>query len=152
MYQPYEDILELAGDREPLWWDSNGVPRYKPFHPSLVPNIYATEAVLVEIQCQSCRRLFDVAFEWQITDHLFCREFAELKGKKLEKALDGTKLTSQIKRGELPFYGDTPWHTVNGGQCAGTTMTSDTIRVKQIWVMSNETHEWELRERGSKRD
>ena len=30
-------------------------------------------------------------------------------------------------------YGDAPCHTEHGGQCAGTTMSSDFVKVIQFW-------------------
>jgi hypothetical protein len=58
--QSYDDLYDLA-QREPLWWDEHRVPRFAPFHPTDVNNIYATEVALCEISCQECSRKFLVA-------------------------------------------------------------------------------------------
>lgn len=54
----YADRMGM--DSTPLWWDENGVPRFRAHHPNLSPNIYANEVALVLISCQECRREFRV--------------------------------------------------------------------------------------------
>ena len=57
----YDDILSRIPE-EPVWFDEHAVPRYCVFHPSKVANAYADEVALAEVTCQSCARLFRVAF------------------------------------------------------------------------------------------
>ena len=118
MLQEYPDILALT-DKEPLWFDSNGVPRYAPFHPNLVPSIYADEAVLYEIACQACGRRFNVAEQWSDSHRILepgCRSLAEV-----------------VRSGTL-YYGDPPRHMDHDeGACAGVTMSCDSIRVIEFW-------------------
>ena len=136
MYPLYEDILELAGDRQPLWWDSNGVPRFQPFHPSLVPCIYADEALLMIIECQACRRKFDVGLFWDLHDALV--GVGPIDRKDLEAPINRSRLSSSIQAGEIPYYGDAPWHTINEYQCSGTTMTGKTLLIKEFWSHMSE--------------
>lgn len=56
MLPSYADIRALT-DVEPIWFDHNGVPRYAPFHPSLL-GVYDKYAVLAEIECQACAEQF----------------------------------------------------------------------------------------------
>lgn len=60
--QAYDDLFTLA-QREPLWWDECRVPRFSPFSPGDVNNIYADEVALCEVACQECNRKFLVAEE-----------------------------------------------------------------------------------------
>jgi hypothetical protein len=55
----YDDILSRIAE-EPIWFDENAVPRYCEFHPSKIAS--GDEVALVEVTCQSCGRLFRVAF------------------------------------------------------------------------------------------
>jgi hypothetical protein len=52
MRPDYTDIRALT-DQEPLWFTIGGVPRYAPFHPSML-GVYDRSAVLVNVACQSC--------------------------------------------------------------------------------------------------
>jgi len=65
MHNNYSDITNLI-EEQPKWWDENGVPRYETFHPNLLPDIYADEAVLYLIECQNCKREFEVAESFSI--------------------------------------------------------------------------------------
>ncbi len=55
----FEDITSRISE-SPLWYDSNGTPRYGPFQPQLCPDIYTNTVVLLRIMCQDCRKEFDV--------------------------------------------------------------------------------------------
>jgi hypothetical protein len=61
MYAEYEDITSRI-EIPPVWFDEYSVPRYCEFAPSRSSNIHLGEIALAEITCQSCRRLFRVAF------------------------------------------------------------------------------------------
>lgn len=50
MFPSYQDIIEAAAPRKPLWWDMNGVPRFAPFRPQLL-GVYDTFAILVAVRC-----------------------------------------------------------------------------------------------------
>lgn len=116
MKPPYNDIIEKLGD--PQWWDDNGTPRYCEFHPKHVPCIYAREALLYEIQCQACRKRFNVSL---YSDMFFGRE-------SLQQAIRDHKI----------HYGDPP----NAGCCpSGPTMSSEPLRVIQFWYQPS-VGEW----------
>ena len=59
MHSSYSDIMSRI-DTPPLWYDENGVPRYDVFTPHLCPDIYAQQVVLLQIECQDCKRPFTV--------------------------------------------------------------------------------------------
>lgn len=125
MYQPYLDILDKLG--EPQWWDENGVPRYVAFNPRECADIYNTFAALLEIRCQSCRKLFRVASTWGILDSL----------DDVQWDATGTIASPKSgfpKDGDSGFcrFGDAPWHPIDG-QCSGTTMTTAVHRVVEFW-------------------
>jgi hypothetical protein len=54
MHNYYKDIISKIPE-EPQWFDEEAVPRYCPFTPDKLANIYADECALVLIQCQGCR-------------------------------------------------------------------------------------------------
>jgi len=132
MKHPYRDIHEATGDHEPFWYDQNGVPRYCEFTPDDVPNIYADQAALYVIQCAGCGQHFTVA---DSCDSVILRyDFIE---RLVEAVREGRGLAEAIS------YGDAPYHEhPTGGQCAGTTMQSDTFRVLEIWWRRS-GREWE---------
>lgn len=112
MRHNYDDIRSRIA-AAPLWWDEHAVPRYAPFDPSLVANIYAVEAALVEIECQACRHPFLVAFSID--------RMQIAMGDAAETGMDVRTL----------HYGDPP----NIGCCpAGPTMNSIPRRVVQFWT------------------
>lgn len=106
MLNDYADIIERIPE-PPLWWDEFGVPRYCAFDPDKVGNVYAREAVLFEIACQSCGRRFHVV---------------RSSGK-------APAIADAIASHEL-HYGDPP----NVGCCAaGHTMNSVPLQVMEYW-------------------
>ena len=117
MKASYEDITRRIIEL-PLWWDSDGVPRYDPFTPNLCPNIYASEVLLIEISCQSCNQRFHVEQHWSVMETIT---------KNIPKFSDYLKETYQ---GELSriHYGDPPIHG-----CTGDTMNCWDLRVIQFW-------------------
>jgi hypothetical protein len=109
----YADIRSKIAE-QPQWFDENAVPRYCAFTPEEVSNIYASEAVLVEIGCQGCRRAFQVAFSLD-------RMQAQVSG--------NSSLADAIRERSL-HYGDPP----NVRCCdSGPTMNSEPRRVLEYW-------------------
>ncbi len=116
MLADYSDILALT-DKEPMWYDSNGTPRYAPFHPDLCPNIYAKEVVLLEIQCQACAKPFLVEMHW----HPF---------RSVSEALDAGNL-GYIEYGDPPRHGYRRDGSISC--CAGDTMLSEKVKIVEFW-------------------
>lgn len=126
MFPEYPDIQALT-DKEPIWYDDHGVPRYAPFSPRLLSTVYAHQCALMEVQCQSCNRTFLVGID-------------------LEHRR-GQPSTAQIITEEaLPHYGDAPFHGAGGHpQCGGTTMCAITTKVLQLWGRNAQTgHDWQM--------
>jgi hypothetical protein len=123
----YRDITDKLGS--PLWWDENAVPRYCEFHPDHTANIYAREAVLLHIQCQSCGASFKV-----------CMSQGASRVNWVRTNTDGPvvlypTLAESVK--DL-HYGDPP----NYGCCpAGPTMNSVPREVLKFW--RREHADWE---------
>jgi hypothetical protein len=125
MNHNYDDIRSRIQE-PPKWFDECAVPRYSDFAPHEVSDIYAHEAALVLIACQSCGQRFKVAFSRPTNGGLA----AILSGKK------SPTLAERIKDKSL-HYGDPP----NVGCCpAGPTMNSDPILVLEYW--SRPSFEW----------
>ena len=105
----YEDITSRIKEA-PAWYDMHGAPRYGEFKPKICPDIYARWVALLRIQCQMCRRQFDVEMHGSIWDGLFPNP------KKLH-------------------YGDPPVHRVNGEacMCAGSTPNCGDLLVLDAW-------------------
>lgn len=103
----YSDILDKIPE-SPIWFDSNGTPRYNHFHPKDVPCIYADEAALILIGCQACGQEFKVSLHHEM--------------------YDDKNLSEQIP---YLYYGDPP----NVECCSiGPTMSSDSVRVLEFWI------------------
>ncbi len=108
MNADYEDIRSRIAE-PPLWFDEAGVPRYAPFTPWLIANIYAREAVLAHTRCQACGTDFHVAIS--------------------SADEPNTTLAAQIPANKL-HPGDPP----NIDCCAtGPTMSSVPIAVLEYW-------------------
>jgi hypothetical protein len=121
MLNSYQDIRKRIPD-PPLWFDENGTPRYDEFHPSQLPNIYAKEAVLYEIGCQSCDKRFLVA---TCEHRLAMAKFMDLYG----LATTETWISSSLRNdGGSLHYGDPPAH-----DCVGDTMNCLDFKVVQFW-------------------
>ncbi len=117
MNHHYRDITDKLGP--PLWWDEYAVPRYCDFAPTEVAYIYAGEAVLLLIECQSCGSEFRVA--------MTCNE------------LHGSPSLATLIRSDEIHYGDPP----NAECCAaGPTMNSVPKRVLEYWTNDGECWEW----------
>lgn len=128
MNHSYEDIRSRINE-PPQWFDESAVPRYVPFEPDHLSNIYAREAALVEIACQACATRFKVAFSRCTMDDV--REIGA--GRK-------PRLLADAITEKTIHYGDPP----NVHCCAaGPTMNSDPLRVLEYWRRDDTTdHEW----------
>ena len=115
MLNSYSDIRSRISE-PPLWWDESGVPRYVPFAPDEVADIYADQVALVLIACQACHAEFPVAFSWS--------RIAFVKG---EATIIGPLTLEKV---QSLHYGDPP----NVGCCSGgATMNCDDLRVLEFW-------------------
>ena len=106
MKESYLDILSRI-DKEPIWFDQNGTPRYDEFHPDYCPNIYANLVVLMRISCQACGRIFDVELHY-------------------------SPCWGSMRKSHPPkkwHYGDPPSHG-----CVGDSMNCEDIEVLQAWM------------------
>ena len=117
MYRHYGDILALT-DRKPLWWDEHGVPRFQEFDPEKHTDVYASEAALVLVECQSCGEQFKMLFSDEESP----------KG-----------IRDRIKEDKELRASDPP----NSGCCeAGPSMTCWQIRVLQFWAFKEQGFGW----------
>lgn len=150
MHQYYHDILK-ATEKKPLWWQEGGVPRFEQFNPNSLPDIYADEAVLAEIECQNCGEKYLVCFTSSDTSRF--DEYVKRIGinvmynltKGIETDLEALSekhktekyhLSVKIKEKTL-HYGDPP----DNNCCeAGATMNSIMIRVVEYWSRNNKEH------------
>jgi len=124
MNASYEDIRKKIKE-EPLWFDTNGVPRYDKFHPSLSPNIYADEVILLEIACQRCGVRFEVEMNGENFKRLLMGEPVPSFTEKVRKFREEKAEFSHIHYGDPPFHG-----------CVGDTMNCIDLRVLQFWKRS----------------
>lgn len=123
MLPNYSDIKSRIKE-EPIWFDSNGVPRYDKFSPYLVSSIYAEEALLVKIQCQDCRKVFLVGVYFSSMEKIYNPHISSYEEniRAYLKDKDKSKLW-------FPFhYGDPPAHG-----CVGDTMNCDDIEILEFW-------------------
>lgn len=132
MNQCYHELLAALGT--PQWFDEHAVPRFIPFAPREVANIYADQVLLVEIQCQACRARFRVAFSESLSSLLM--EHA-MTGSPPLPISERARLFGAVARGG-PHFGDPP----NVACCpAGPTMNSESLRVIEAWERSD-AFEW----------
>jgi len=110
MKASYQDITSRI-NVPPIWWDSNGVPRYSPFHPHLLPNIYADQALHFTVKCQDCGREFAVAAQSDV-----------------QSQKDRDDLVQGIYDRKV-YYGDPPSHG-----CVGDSMMSVPVKVINLWM------------------
>lgn len=106
MHHDYNDIKRMI-NIEPYWYDDNGVPRYEPFSPDMLPNIYAEACALMHIQCQACGMHFHTSMSasW--------------------REIDNIKDTPPRKW----HYGDPPAHG-----CVGDSMNCIDVEVLEAWL------------------
>lgn len=119
MHNGYPDIRQRI-DEEPAWYDDNGTPRYGEFHPTLLPNIYAQQAVLLEIGCQGCALIFRVAIGQGLLERINRTD--------IEKPYP--TLEDLVRTGSI-HYGDPPSHVETDH--AGSTMNCIDRKVLQFW-------------------
>lgn len=111
MLPGYDDIRALT-DRDPDWFDGNGVPRYAPFEPPML-GVYDRTAILVRIECQACQQSFLVG-EGRHPMNDF------VNGKRLHMDME-----TWVRR---YHYGDPPIHG-----CVGDTMNSVPVEIVEAW-------------------
>lgn len=114
MHAGYEDILARINEA-PKWWDSNGVPRFDDFHPSLCPDIYTDHTGLFLIQCEGCHKRFLVEMHASVFDDALRHPPSKW------------------------HYGDPPRHD----GCAGETMNCREIGILEFWSRTPVDREWE---------
>jgi hypothetical protein len=123
MLPDYDDIRSLI-DREPDWFDTHGVPRYRPFEPKML-GVYDQWTLLVEIACQECGQRFLVGGG---------SESFELANRGIELTLEYVAATFH--------YGDPPRH-----DCVGDTMNCLEVRKveawRKYWTQDNGWSEWQ---------
>ena len=119
MHRCYRDILDRIAD-PPSWFDDYGVPRYSQFSPTQLSNIFANEAALAEVSCQSCGRRFRVALTGAFADR-------------------GFSLGDEIRLHRVS-YGDPP-----NVECCGPGLAMGSVmhEVLQYWFRNDEIdREW----------
>lgn len=124
MKESYDDIISRIKEK-PLWYDSNGVPRYDNFNPGMCPNIYADEVILLRISCQNCEEEFVVELHADLFGRTsYRRQFEDW--------------FRHNRRGPIPIhYGDPPRHD----DPAGNTMNCNDLEVVEFWH-KDEKHNW----------
>ena len=146
MKTSYEDILAVA--ENPLWYDSEGVPRYAPFRKSMNGILFRAIA-LMTIACQKCGKRFTVAkgrekytvyglqkrlerveilADTSREQHVLIRPRDLLET--LRPQPDDIPLIKRPTLGDVAYfyYGDPPVHG-----CIGDTMGSIHLRVLEYW-------------------
>ena len=128
MNNSYKDIIERISD-PPLWWDERAVPRWCEFHPSEIADIYASEAVLLLIECQYCEREFSVCMSTGMEQAI--QQSLKHMGHSIYMYVWGSHRTLAQRITEKTIhYGDPP----NAACCAsGPSANSEPQRVLQYW-------------------
>ena len=137
MNNDFQDIRERIKEN-PTWWDCNGTPRYGKFHPSMSPNIYAEEIILLEIGCQNCSEKFLVEMNWSMMDKI--SHSRESFSNRLIQLAKWKSENPKAFEEYMPFhYGDPPFHD----DMAGNTMNCEDLEIKEFWARNKQTkHEW----------
>jgi hypothetical protein len=137
MKPTYIDILNNV-NKPPVWYDENGAPRYEPFRPEITSNPSSSEIMLIEIKCQECGRKFIVECTHSRYHFLIKRPVT------VPIKLFSEELANNPKY--LPSYGDPPFHSKydDSNSChAGSTMTSISIRIIELWKYNEKSYKWE---------
>ncbi len=119
MKTSFEDIKNLT-NKEPVWYDKHGCPRFCEFSPKLVPNVYATCALLMKISCQRCGKIFKVSLNYGAG----ATPFESLKRYK-DKRSKGRLFPVQ--------YCDPPNHDCP----TGNVMSSNSKEILEFWMKEN---------------
>ena len=114
MKPKYIDILSRISS-VPLWYDSNGAPRFDPFRPELCSNFYADEIILLKIQCQECKKPFLVEIHSSKSRNSQSLEYQVAHRKKY--------IMNPI------HYGDPPRHN----ECIGDSMNAESLQIVEFW-------------------
>ncbi len=126
MNESYDDIRSRIAE-PPQWWDEHAVPRYVPFAPRWLADIYADECALVLIACQNCGHEFPVAMSSSMGSAV--RAVMLRKEDVTLETMRRYSVAASIETGAI-HYGDPP----NIECCpAGPTMNCDDLRVLQFW-------------------
>jgi hypothetical protein len=142
MNHHYKDILSRI-PQPPLWWDESSVPRFDPFNPDDISNLYADLCILVDVECQHCWHPFKRAFSF---DHAFYADQYRSRSSSdlpIEGRDDIIKLwfpTSRDEDGSIELEwicGDPP----NIGCCPGVSSSFITTNVVGVWKRCGST--WE---------
>jgi hypothetical protein len=118
MHIRYDDILSRI-DETPKWW-LDGVPRYDDFRPEDL-NVYASEALLVHIQCQFCRHDFHIGL-WDPGPY------------------SSTTFRILLLTNRTIGVGDPP--NACPDACAGASAGAEEIAVLQFWERKSGNPEW----------
>jgi len=128
----YDDLRALT-DKEPIWFDEQGVPRWCEFHPSKANNPYADEVALLEIECQECRRRYKVAVSWSLAFAMI-----ENAGKAGAATFDQLKANRPSLHPHNLCWGDPPCWECSAGYC----MSCFERRVLEFWQRGEGVREW----------
>lgn len=136
MHHYFEDIISRIKE-SPLWWDSNGTPRYGEFKPEACPNIYAKEIVLLLIRCQNCKKEFKVEMHMDMLHQVNAYNIRKLEEEVMTKEeakefVENHTLAVWIKAGVI-HYGDPPRHDHDTSCQAGQSMNCEDIKVLEYW-------------------
>ncbi len=134
------DAISKDGERccscvaKPGWYDENGTPRFARHHPSLCPDIHATEVALLLIGCQSCGNEYRVQMSWSLAGEIMRRAAYEATGsiprERSRSTVGSDGLAVRIKDGTIHF-GDPP--CFHSGCTSGATMNCWDLRVLEFW-------------------
>lgn len=122
MFPAYRDILDLADacGKTADWFDEHGVPRFRPFHPSML-GVYDCFALLARVRCADryCGAEILVGVGWQKIDL-----FALVTGREDSVVRSVEALVAGFD------LGDPPRHDCPG---AGERMFCDLAEIVEVW-------------------
>jgi hypothetical protein len=120
MHPAYDDITSRIGEA-PIWW-LRGVPRYKQFEPHDA-DIYASEAILLNVACQSCGQTF-----------LVCQDDSRAPG----SIVVDEEIAFEALAGDPPHHFDhSPTSPTIGktdrNSCHGVVMGFEWLEIVEVW-------------------
>lgn len=138
MLNNYSDIIRLTVE-DPVWYDGNGVPRYKPHGAEFFP-VYAKEVALIKIACQACLRQFLVQMSCNSSDYsdwFWRQEWPKPDTNHIPKLAD-------TARDGIIHYGDPPGHHGPDGEYChtGCTMNVYDLAVVEFWEQGQGPSDW----------